>query len=164
MVYFEDTKSYLKDYLRKAMKASCQFLLIYQDLMKLDTQPNISLSIKLWGFRTIILVPTHNILAHLEIRALYKSHIFMASSYIKRDMCKLWSCCNISVHIVPYWAAIDSSNHVIVKNFAPKLQQSLIALELRHRYEILAKKRSSISRSPIGLELSVIQISRFCYR
>lgn len=46
-----------------------------------------------------------------------------------------------------------------MKNFAPKLQQSLIALELRHRYEILAKKRSSISRSPIGLELSVIQIS-----
>ena len=47
VVYFEDTKSYLKDYLRKAMKASCQYLLIYQDLMKLDTQPNISLSIKL---------------------------------------------------------------------------------------------------------------------
>ena len=47
VVYFEDTKSYLEDYLKKTMKASCRYLLIYQDLMKLDTQPNISLSIKL---------------------------------------------------------------------------------------------------------------------
>jgi len=36
VVYFEDTKNYLKDYLRKAMKASCRYLLTYQDLMKLD--------------------------------------------------------------------------------------------------------------------------------
>lgn len=75
---FEDTRNYSKDYLRKAMKISCRYLLIYQDLMKLDTQLDTSRSTKLWEFWTIIFVPTHNILARLGIREPCKSHIFRA--------------------------------------------------------------------------------------